>query len=114
VSQRMVVSEEDLYEMLSFLVTSAHLTVHEPRLYGTFRLIDAATRLMGFALEGGQLEDDAFLRAFKEDADERKMLQGEDDEAYLQFLEEATRTLAKEMIRRATVSDDPLDGRSGM
>jgi hypothetical protein len=40
-SERMVVSEEDFYEMLSFLVTSAHPTVHEPRLYGTLRLIDA-------------------------------------------------------------------------
>jgi nitroreductase len=40
-SERMVVSEEDLYEMLSSLVTSAQPTVHEPRLYGTLRLIDA-------------------------------------------------------------------------
>jgi hypothetical protein len=108
-NQRLVVSEEDLYEMLSYLVTSAHLTVHEPRLYGTFRLIDAATRLMGFALDSGQVEDDSFLREFKENADERKMLQGEDDESYIQFLEEATRMLAKEMIRRATASDDTLD-----
>jgi hypothetical protein len=41
ISERMVVSEEGFYEMLSFLVTSAHPTVHEPRLYGTLRLIDA-------------------------------------------------------------------------
>jgi hypothetical protein len=105
-SQRIVVSEEDFYELLSFLVTSAHLTVHEPRLYGSSYLMKAASRLIGFALEGGQLEDDRFLRAFKEDADKRRVDQGEEDEAYIQFLEEATRTLAKEMIRMDTAGDD--------
>ena len=60
-SQRMVVSEDDLFEALAFLFSSAHLLVQEPPLYGTFRLIDAASRLVGFALESGQLEDDQFL-----------------------------------------------------
>lgn len=100
-SQRMVVSEEDLYEALAFLVSSAHLCVVEPRFYGTFRLIDAACRLIGFALEGRQLEDDQFLREFKEDADRRKFLLMTDEEAYFQFLEDATREMAQEMKRRA-------------
>ena len=100
-SQHMVVSEEDLYETLSFLVSSAHLCVVEPRFYGTFRLIDAACRLIGFALESGQLEDDQFLREFKEDADKRKLLIMTDEETYFQFLEDATRKMAEEMKRRA-------------
>jgi len=98
----MVLTEEDLYEVLSFLVSSAHLCIHEPRLYGTFRLIDAACRLIGFSLESGQLEDDAFLREFKEDADERKLLLMTDEKAYFEFLEDATRKMAREMKRRAT------------
>lgn len=107
-SQRMVVSEEGLYELLAFLVSSAHLCVTEPRLYGTFRLIDAASRLIGFALEGGQLEDDRFLRAFKEDVDKRKFLLVTDEKGYFQFLEDATREMAKEMKRRATANkSDP-------
>ena len=73
-SQRMAVTEEDLYELLSFLVSSAHLLVNEPEHYGSFRLIDAACRLIGFALESGRLEDDGFLREFKEDADRKKLL----------------------------------------
>lgn len=100
-SQHMVVSEEDLYETLAFLVSSAHLCVVEPRFYGTFRLIDAACRLIGFALESGQLEDDQFLREFKEYADKRKLLIMTDEETYFQFLEDATRKMAKEMKRRA-------------
>jgi hypothetical protein len=103
-SQRMLISEEDLYEVLSFLVSSAHLCVTEPRFYGTFRLIDAACRLIGLALESGQLEDNQFLREFKEDADKRKLLLVTDEEGYFQFLEDATRKMAKEMKRRASAA----------
>jgi hypothetical protein len=102
VSERMVVSEEDLYRLLSFLTASAHLCVDEPRLYGTFRLIDAASRLIGFALEGGQLGDDQFLREFKQDVDKRKLLLMTNEQAYSQFLEDATRRIAREMKRRAS------------
>jgi hypothetical protein len=107
-SQRTVVVEEDLYELLSFLVSSAHLCVNEPRLYGTFRLVDAACRLVGFALESGQLEDGQFLRDFKEDADKRKFLLFSDEENYIQFLEDATRKIAKEMKSRAAASEGDL------
>jgi hypothetical protein len=100
----MVISEEDLYEVLSFLVSSAHLCVTEPRFYGTFRLIDAACRLIGLALDSGQLEDDQFLREFKEDADKRKFLLVTDEEGYFRFLEDATRKMAKEMKRRASAA----------
>ena len=103
-TEHMVVSEEDLYEILAFLFSSAHLLVNEPHLYGTFRLIDAATRLIGFALEGGELEDDKFLRQLKEDVDSRKLLLMTDEETYFQLLEDATREMAKEMKTRATAS----------
>ena len=96
-SQRLAVGEVDLYDLLSFLVSSAHLNVGEPRLYGSFRLIDAACRLIGFALESGRLEGDAFLCEFKEKADERKLLMMTDEEGYVQFLEDATRDGAREM-----------------
>jgi hypothetical protein len=100
-SQRLVVTEEALYEVLSFLASSAHLCVVEPRLYGTFRLIDAACRLIGLALESGQLEDDQFLREFREDAETRKFLIMADEDAYFEFLKDATRKMAREMKRRA-------------
>ncbi len=100
-SRRMVVSEDDLYEVLAFLFSSAHLLVQEPHLYGTFRLIDGASRLIGFALESGHLEDDQFLSDLKDDVDERKFLLMTDEAAYFELLEDATRKLAKEMKTRA-------------
>jgi hypothetical protein len=105
-SQRMVVSEENLYEVLAFLFSSAHILVNEPHLYGTFRLIDAASRLMEFALESGQLENDQFLRELKDDVDEKKFVLMTDEETYFQLLEDATRRMAKEMKRRAAGKGD--------
>ena len=99
--ERMAVSEEDLYETLAFLFSSSHILVNEPHLYGTFYLIDAASRLIGFAFEGGALSDDRFLCQLKEDVDDRKLLLMTDEEAYLELLEDATRRIAKEMKRRA-------------
>jgi hypothetical protein len=103
-SQRMVVSEEGLYEVLAFLFSSAHILVNEPHLYGTFRLIDGASRLMGFALESGQLEDEQFLRELKNDVDEKKFLLMTDEQTYFALLEGATRAMAREMKRRATAN----------
>jgi hypothetical protein len=103
-SQRMILSEDHLYEVLAFLFSSAHLLVNEPHLYGTFRLVDAATRLIGFALESGQLGDEQFLRQLKEDVDEKKFLLMTDEDTYFQMLADATREMAKEMKGRATAS----------
>jgi hypothetical protein len=100
--ERMVVSEENFYELLSFLVTSAHLSIEEPDLYGSFRLIDGACRLIDFALESGQLPDEEFVRAFRDYADVRKHWMMTDEPGYLRFLEEATGKLARELKRQAT------------
>jgi len=100
-TERMVVSEEGLYEILAFLFSSAHLLVNEPHLYGTFRLIDGASRLIGFALDSGQLEDEEFLSRLKEEVDEKKFLVMTDEDTYFQLLEETTRAMAKEMKARA-------------
>jgi hypothetical protein len=100
-TERLVVSEEGLYEILAFLFSSAHLLVNEPHLYGTFRLIDGASRLIGFALDSGQLEDDQFLRRLKEEVDEKKFLLMTDEDTYFQLLEDTTRAMAKQMKGRA-------------
>jgi hypothetical protein len=101
-SEALAMTEKDLYAFLAFLVSSAYLCVNEPKLYGTFRLIDGASRLIGLLSAGGQLEEDQFLRRFKENLDDKKLLLMTDEAAYLEFLEDATRQMAKEMKRRAT------------
>ena len=104
-NERMVVSEDGLYEVLAFLFSSAHILVNEPHLYGTLRLIDGASRLMGFAVESGQLEDAEFLRQLKDDVDEKKFLLMTDEKTYFELLERATLAVAKEMKRRAAAEE---------
>lgn len=101
-SDCMVISQENFYELLCFMVTSAHLSVEEPDLYGSFRLIDGACRLVDFALESGQLADEEFVREFRDYADARKQWMETDEPGYLHFLEEATGKLARELKRQAT------------
>jgi hypothetical protein len=101
VNERRLLKEDEVYELLAFLVTSAELLVGEPHLYGTFRLIDAASRMMAFALESGNL-DDEFMSQFKGYVDTNKVLSISDEKAYVKFLEEASRMLARELKRRAS------------
>jgi hypothetical protein len=96
-----LLKEEEVYELLAFLVTSAELLVVEPRLYGTGRLMDAASRMMAFVLESRETHDE-FLSQFKLYVDENMSLLISDEEAYIEFLREASRTLARELKRRAS------------
>ena len=43
-SQRMVVSEEALHEVLAFLFSSADMPANEPGIYVTVRLVRSANR----------------------------------------------------------------------
>ena len=99
--QRTMLTEEDIFELLAFLITSARLCVDEPKLYGTFRLVDAASRLLGFALESDQLEDKQSLQQLKDEIDEKKFLMTTDQEGYVQFLDDLTRKVARGLKERA-------------
>jgi hypothetical protein len=98
-ADKMRLDDDQVYELLSFMVNSAHLCVNEPKLYGTFRLVDAASRMLGFLLEDEG--DDQFLREFKTFIDDNKLTLMTDQEGYIAFLQESTRRLAREMKRRA-------------
>lgn len=99
-SQRMVVSENAAFELLVFLITSARGCVDEPQLYGTFRLVDGASKLIGFVLENHPEQSEQFLRDLKEEIDERKLSLMTDREGYIEFLSDITRKVAQELKRR--------------
>lgn len=114
-SERLVVSEEEAYELLAHLVASAELCIREPYYYGTFRLIDAASKLMGFMLQHDVDGSRAWLESFKGEIDAKKEWMMWDREGYFAFLEGATGTVAAELKRR--VAGRPVgragDGRAG-
>ncbi|HEX5500234.1 MAG TPA: DUF6092 family protein [Thermomicrobiales bacterium] len=99
-SERLVLSEDEAFEMLAFLCSAAEISLHEPTYYGTFRLIDAASRLLGFMLERDPA-DAAFLRRFKDEIDLKKSWMMWDRDGYFAFLREAPAEIAAELRRRA-------------
>jgi len=100
-NQPRVLTEDDVFELLTFLVTSARGCVDEPETYGTFRLIDAGSRLLGFLLKGEEVQDREFYVHLKEEIDERKFLLVTDLEAYFNFLSGVTRKVGKQLKKRA-------------
>jgi len=99
-SERLVLSEDEGFELLAFLCCSAEISLHEPTYYGTFRLIDAASRLIGHMLDHDRA-DAAFLRRFKDEIDTKKTWMMWDREAYYAFLREAPAEIAAELRRRS-------------
>jgi len=100
-NQTKVLSEDEAFELLTFLVTSARGCVDEPESYGTFRLIDAASRLLEFLLKSEEVEDREFYSHLKEEIDEKKLWLTTDVEAYFNFLGEVTRRVTKQLKKRA-------------
>jgi Family of unknown function (DUF6092) len=99
-SDRLVLSEDEAFELLAFLCSAAEISLHEPAYYGTFRLVDAASRLIGFMLDHDPADAD-FLRRFKEEIDLKKSWMMWDRDAYFAFLREAPAEVAAELRRRA-------------
>jgi uncharacterized protein DUF6092 len=97
----LVVSGDDVLELMAYLLASAELCMSEPYHYGSFRLLDGASRLAGYALRGGRARDDAWLGALKREIDDHKGLLMWDREGYVAYLHEVTGKVA-EHIKRET------------
>ena len=99
-SPQTVLTEDQAFDLLAFLVSSAEICLVEPTYYGTFRLVDAASRLMGYMLEHDPERSREFLERFKEDVDTKKVWMMWDRESYYDFLRDAPAVVAAEVRRR--------------
>ena len=97
--ERTVLTEDEAFDLLAFLFSSAEICLVEPTYYGPFRLVDAASRLMGYMLEHNPERSAEFLRRFKAEVDTKKVWMMWDREAYYDFLRAAPATVAAEMKR---------------
>ncbi len=100
-----VLSEDEALDLLMFLVSSAEICLAEPTHYGTFRLIDAASRLMGHMLAHDPSRSGDFLRQFKAEVDTKKAWMMWDREAYDDFLRSAPAQFAVEVKRLVHAAD---------
>lgn len=88
-------SGDEAWALLAYLTASAELCTAEPYYYGTFRLIEGASRLMGMMLESSATSD--WLRDFKAEVDQKKLLVLHDREAFFAFLGDAAAMVAEHM-----------------
>ena len=86
--------------MLAHLVCSADICTFEPHYYGTFRLLDAASRLVGYMLENGAGDGRPWLETFKQEVDRKKLWMLSDRDAYFAFLGEVGGEVGAVLRRR--------------
>jgi hypothetical protein len=103
--KKLVLTEEQALELITFLVSSAEICLHEPIYYGTFRLIDGASRLMGLMLENDPETSGEFLKNYKDEIDANKTQMMWDRESYYEFLRHIPAKAAAELKRVRELAD---------
>ena len=86
--------DKEIFELICYMVVSARNLIHETRMYGPFRLIDACSRLIGILEEEGSSNE--FLDGVKAaiEANKYKVMTGE--EGFVAFLDD----LILDMVER--------------
>jgi hypothetical protein len=88
-------TEDQAHELLAHLVASAEICAVEPAYYGTFRLLDAAARLLA-TMEG----DDPWPAELRREIEQKKLLLMSDREAYFAYLPVASHRVAQRLRDR--------------
>jgi hypothetical protein len=94
-------TEEQALQLIAFLTSAAEISIHEPTHYGTFRLTDAASRLIGYMLENETPRTEPFLHELKAEIDTKKVWMMWDRDAYFDFLRAVPGQVAAEVKRIA-------------
>ena len=108
---------DPLFDFILYLVTSARITLDERAIYGSFRLIEGASRLIEAAEDIPGLKVDDFLRAKRNSIDHNKARMMLEKDAYRTWLTDLAAELASESVNRSmgedrpeAVVDNPQDG----
>lgn len=88
---------EELFNLISYMITSARGLHDEPPDYGTFRMLDSTGRLLAIMETQGLL--DPFLADLKESVDEEREGNME-PEREVERLDEMVMKIAAELLRR--------------
>jgi hypothetical protein len=95
-----VLTRAQAVELISFLLSSAEITIKEPIHYGTLRLVDAVSRMIGFMEENGAVTEGDFLAQLKDEIDVKKLWAMWDKSAYYDFLRETPREMAEYVVSK--------------
>lgn len=105
-SEQCLVTEDDAYDLLAYLITGAEIGVVEPAFYGPRRMLDGAARLAVAMAGRASGEQRDWLSAFATDANQAMALARRRPEEFEAFLHEAARATATELKRRIGPTDD--------
>jgi len=87
--------EKKFYELVCYMVTSARNLVAETKLYGPFRLVDSASRLVEILPQVGV--DSVRLRSIRRQIEDGKYTVMEDESTFSSYLESLVMALVQAM-----------------
>jgi len=96
-------SSEYVYDLATYLLTSARGCIEEPLLYGPLRLIEALSRLVTISQYAPCVKKDAFLLAAKKKIDQNKYVVMQSEEEFTKFLDSLIKEFTAELKRRNNV-----------
>lgn len=91
--------EDEHFQLLAFLLTSARGCIDEPPIYGPLRLIDAADKLISILMEkyrGGLIE----LQEIREKIEKARDLVLANEEEFIKMLDDLVVSLSK-IVKKA-------------
>lgn len=91
--------EDFVLELECFIVMSAKLCITEPPLYGPFRLLDTARRLVDIAEHVPGYKKSQFLQEVKKQIDEKMWIVQWDLEGFKKFIDDLVLQFATEIKR---------------
>jgi nitroreductase len=100
VDQKSTDSEQGMFELAMFLLTSARGCVTEPRIYGSLRLLEALSKLTDLYPETDTSKRAQFLREAKKRVDENKSTVMSSEAAFVEFIDEMIEGFTEELKRR--------------
>ena len=90
-----VLTQDQANELISFLLSSAEITIKEPIHYGPLRLVDAVSRLIGFMEANGAVAEGDYLAELKDEIDVKKQWCMWDKPGFYDFLRQTPRSMAE-------------------
>ena len=103
-------SEDEILALIGHLLSSAELCLNEPQFYGSFRLLDATSRLLSTLLSKSPANRDAFLTRLKQEIDRNKVLMIYDSVGYQDFVQQVPVLLAARLKERFQLEGGRDDG----
>jgi len=91
--------ENRLFELAAYLISCSRLSLDEPPIYGSFRLIEAVGRLVDAADALG-IPVDPEIRSAREQIEANKLLMIDDHDGYRAWLDGLLAEVAAEATRR--------------